>query len=139
MVEHITPNDKTTVRFGHSLFYNNVYIYISCLIYMYVLNSTIGVKFMANHMFTAEIKELERKLNDAYDTLMDLLPEISDYFGEAAPCTSSCETVMDRLENTIKSLAFLDRIIPRSYAEESHDRTGSKLESRIKRLERLMK
>ena len=21
MVEHITPNDKTTVRFGHSLFY----------------------------------------------------------------------------------------------------------------------
>lgn len=65
MVEHITPNDKMTVRFGHSLFYNNVYIYTSCLVYMYVLNSTIGVQFMANHMFTAEIKDLERKLNDA--------------------------------------------------------------------------
>ena len=26
---------------------------------------------MANHMFVAEIKELERKLNDANDTLMD--------------------------------------------------------------------
>lgn len=71
---------------------------------------------------------------------MDLLPEISDYFGEAAPCTSSCETVMDRLENTIKSLAFLDRRIPRSYTSESRDRSNvSKLENRINRLERLMK
>lgn len=26
MVEHITPNDKTTVRFGHSLFYTHNYI-----------------------------------------------------------------------------------------------------------------
>ena len=117
----------------------SIYIYISCLVYMYVLNSTIGVKFMANHMFTAEIKDLERKLNDAYDTLMDLLPEISEYFGEAAQCTSSCETVMDRLENTIKSLAFLDRIIPRSYTPESYDHKASKLENRINRLERLMK
>ena len=106
---------------------------------MYVLNSTIGVQFMANHVFTAEIKELERKLNDAYDTLMDLLPEISEHFGEAAPCTSSCETVMDSLENTIKSLAFLDRIIPRSYTPESYDHSASKLENHINRLERLMK
>ena len=139
MAEHINPNDKMTVRFGHSMFYNNQYIYISCLLYMYVLNSTIGVQFMANHMFTAEIKGLERKLNDAYDTLMDLLPEISEHFGEAAPCTSSCETVMDHLENTIKSLAFLDRIIPRSYTPESYDHRASKLENRINRLERLMK
>lgn len=107
---------------------------------MYVLNSTIGVQFMANHMFTAEIKELERKLNDAYDTLMYLLPEISEYFGEAAPCTSSCETVMDHLKNTINSLALLDRRIPRSYVPESYDRSNvSKLENRINRLERLMK
>ena len=94
---------------------------------------------MANHVFTAEIKELERKLNDAYDTLMDLLPEISEHFGEAAPCTSSCETVMDSLENTIKSLEFLDRIIPRSYTPESYDHRASKLENRINRLERLMR
>ena len=94
---------------------------------------------MANHMFVAEIKELERKLNDAQDMLMDLQMEITDYFGEAAPCTSSCETVMDHLENTIDSLALLDRRIPRSYTPESHDRSASKLENRINRLERLMK
>ena len=94
---------------------------------------------MANHMFVAEIKELERKLNDANDTLMDLLGEICEYFGEAAPCTSSCETVMDHLESTINSLASLDRRIPRNYTPESRDRGASKLENRINRLERLMK
>lgn len=94
---------------------------------------------MANHMFTAEIKELERKLDDIDDMLMDLHMEITEYFGEAAPCTSSCEVVMDHLKNTINSLALLDRRIPRSYTPESHDRGVSKLESRINRLERLMK
>ena len=94
---------------------------------------------MANHVFVAEIKELERKLNDAQDMLMDLQMEITDYFGEAAPCTSTCETVMDHLESTINRLALLDRRIPRNYTPESHDRGASKLENRINRLERLMK
>ena len=106
---------------------------------MYVLNSTIGVKFMANHMFTAEIKDLERKLNDAQDMLVNLQIEMTDYFGEAAQCTSQCETVMDHIERAINSLALLDRRIPRSYTPESCDRSASKLESRINRLERLMK
>ena len=106
---------------------------------MYILNSTIGVQFMANHMFTMEIKELERKLNDVDDMLMDLHMEITEYFGEAAPCTASCETVMDHLKNTINSLASLDRRIPRSYTPESYDHKASKLENRINRLERLMK
>ena len=106
---------------------------------MYVLNSIIGVQFMANHMFTAEIKDLERKLNDAQDMLMYLQMDITDYFGDASPSASSCETVMDHLERTINSLAILDRRIPRSYTPESHDRGASKLESRINRLERLMK
>ena len=94
---------------------------------------------MANHVFTAEIKGLERKLNDVEDMLMDLLIEISEYFGEAAPCAESCQTVIDHLKNTINSLAFLDRRIPRSYTPESYDRDASKLENRINRLERLMK
>ena len=94
---------------------------------------------MANHMFNAEIKEIERKLNDAQDMLMNLQMEITEYFGEAAPCTSSCETVMDHLERALNSLALLDRRIPRSYTPESHDRGASKLENRINRLERLMK
>ena len=94
---------------------------------------------MANHMFVAEIKELERKLNDAQDMLMDLLPEMTDYFGEAAACTAQCETVMDHIERAINSLALLDRRIPRNYTPESCDRGASKLENRINRLERLMK
>ena len=106
---------------------------------MYVLNSTIGVQFMANPVFTAEIKDLERKLNDAYDTLMDLLGEICEYFGEAAPCLKQGEVIMDHLEDAINSLSILDRRIPRNYTPESRDRGTSKLESRINRLERLMK
>ena len=94
---------------------------------------------MANHMFVAEIKELERKLNDANDTLMDLLGEICEYFGEAAPCLKQGEDIMDHLEDAIDSLASLDRRIPRSYTPESRDRGASKLENRINRLERLMK
>ena len=94
---------------------------------------------MANHMFVAEIKELERKLNDANDTLMDLLGEICEYFGEEAPCLKQGENIMDDLEDAIDSLALLDRRIPRSYTPESRDRGASKLENRINRLERLMK
>lgn len=94
---------------------------------------------MANHMFTTEIKDLKRELDNVNDMLVNLHMEISEYFGDAAPCTSSCETVMDHLEDTINSLALLDRRIPRSYTPESHDRGASKLESRINRLERLMK
>ena len=94
---------------------------------------------MANHMFTAEIKDLKHELDNVTDMLVNLQIEMTDYFGEAAPCTSQCETVMDHLEATINSLALLDRRIPRSYTPESCDRGASKLESRINRLERLMK
>ncbi len=94
---------------------------------------------MANHMFTAEIKDLKHELDNVTDMLVNLQIEMTDYFGEAAPCTSQCETVMDHIERAINSLASLDRRIPRSYTPESRDRGASKLESRINRLERLMK
>ena len=94
---------------------------------------------MANHMFTAEIKDIKRELDNINDMLVNLNIEITDYFGEASPSTSQCETVMDHLEDTINSLVRLDERIPRSYTPESRDRGTSKLESRIKRLERLMK
>ena len=106
---------------------------------MYVLNSTIGVQFMANHMFTAEIKDLYHELDNINYMLVNLHMEISDYFGEAAPCTKQCETVMDHLEDTINSLSLLEGRIPRNYTPESRDRGASKLENRINRLERLMK
>ena len=94
---------------------------------------------MANHMFTAEIKDIKRELDNINDMLVNLNIEIAEYFGEESPSTSQCETVMDHLEATINSLALLDRRIPRSYTPESCDRGASKLESRINRLERLMK
>ena len=94
---------------------------------------------MANHMFNTEIKDLKRELDNVTDMLVNLHIEITEYFGEAAPCTKQCETVMDHLESTINSLALLDRRIPRSYTPESRDRGASKLENRINRLERLMK
>ena len=106
---------------------------------MYILNSTNEVKFMANHMFTAEIKDIKRELDKISDRLMSLNFEIAEYFGEASQSTSQCETVIDHLEDTLNSLVFLDRLIPRSYTPESRDRGASKLESRINRLERLMK
>ena len=94
---------------------------------------------MENHMFATEIKDLKRKLDNINDMLVNLHIEISEYFGDASQSTSQCETVMDHLEDTINSLVLLDRRIPRSYTQESRDRGTSKLESRIKRLERLMK
>ena len=94
---------------------------------------------MANHMFAADIKDLYRELDNVNYMLVNLRMEISDYSGEEAPCTSSCDTVMGHLEDTINSLSLLERRIPRSYTPEAHDRGASKLESRIKRLERLMK
>lgn len=39
MVEHITPNDKMTVRFGHSLFYTLVILRIT----MNLLNLTLHI------------------------------------------------------------------------------------------------
>ena len=94
---------------------------------------------MANHMFAAEIKALERILNDTNDRLMVLLGEICEYFGEAAPCLKQGEVIIDHIEDAINSLSILDRRIPRSYTPESYDNKASKLENRINRLERLMK
>ena len=94
---------------------------------------------MANHMFTAEIKDIKRELDNISDRLMSLCFEIAEYFGEASQSTSQCKTVIDHLEDTLNSLVFLDRQIPRNYTPESRDRGASKLESRINRLERLMK
>lgn len=94
---------------------------------------------MANHIFTAEIKDIKRELDNISDRLVSLNVDIAEYFGEASQSASQCETVIDHLEDTLNSLVFLDRLIPRSYTPESHDRGASKLENRINRLERLMK
>lgn len=41
---------------------------------------------MANHMFTTEIKDLKRELDNVNDMLVNLHIEILEYFGEEAQC-----------------------------------------------------
>lgn len=87
---------------------------------------------MAN-MFTPDIKNIKQSLQDSYMDLLHLRENISAQFGDAAKCTKICDKVFDHIDNAIRSLNQLDRVIPSDYIDES-----SKLESRIKRLERLI-
>ena len=59
---------------------------------------------------------------------------MADDYGEFSASVKRLDTVMKHIENALRSLNQLDRVIPSDYTDES-----SKLESRIKRLERLIK
>lgn len=87
---------------------------------------------MAN-MFTPDIKNIKQSLQDSYMDLLHLRENISAQFGDAAKCTNVCDKTFDHIDNALRSLNQLDRVIPSDYIDES-----SKLESRIKRLERLI-
>ena len=87
---------------------------------------------MAN-MFTPDIKNIKQSLQDSYMDLLHLRENISAQFGDAAKCTKVCDKTFDHIDNVLRSLNQLDRVIPSDYIDES-----SKLESRIKRLERLI-
>ena len=59
---------------------------------------------------------------------------MADDYGEFAACVKLCDKIMKFIDNALGSLRQLNRVIPSDYIDES-----SKLESRIKRLERLIK
>ena len=82
-------------------------------------------------MFTSDIKSIKQSLQDSYMDLLHLCENISAQFGDAA--TKVCDKVFDHIDNALRSLNQLDRVIPSDYIDES-----SKLESRINRLERLI-
>lgn len=86
------------------------------------------------NMFTEDIKDIRQLLRDVDMGLIHLRKNLSDQFGDAAKCIKVCYKVSDHIDNAFRSLRQLDRVIPSDYIDES-----SKLESRINRLERLMK
>lgn len=93
---------------------------------------------MAN-MFTPDIKSIKQSLQNSYVDLLHLRENISAQFGDAAKCIQVCDKTFDHIDNALRSLTQLDRVIPADYTNESYDRSASKLECRIKRLERFMK
>ena len=93
---------------------------------------------MAN-IFSQDIAELRKEIGAALDRLGYTESQMANEFGEAARCTKLCDATYNKLYEVIRSLGRLERIIPTNYTDESYDRGASELESRIKRLERLMK
>lgn len=96
-------------------------------------------KIMADNTFSQDLAELRKKIGAALDNLRYIEAQMTTEFGDAARCTKLCDATGNKLYEVLSSLHRLERIIPTDYADESYDRGASKLESRIKRLERLLK
>lgn len=90
-------------------------------------------------VLTQKLKEIINLVNLAGDKLLDMSDELETAISGYSLNINLLDKAINLTEELRGVLPILIRRIPRSYAEESHDRTGSKLESRIKRLERLMK
>lgn len=84
-------------------------------------------------MFTPDINSIRRLLQDVNMELIHLHKNLSDQFDDEANCMKVWHEVFDHIDNALGSLRQLNRVIPSDYIDES-----SKLESRIKRLERLI-
>ncbi len=86
MVEHITPNDKTTVRFCHSLFYTLV-----------ILRFTMNKKLdpVANAVY-ATANKVHQLVNDLCKTLA--YSDVSNY-GEVALALQMCEDSFSKEDN----------------------------------------
>lgn len=84
-------------------------------------------------MFTPDINNIRQMLQDVDMELIHLHKNLSDQFGDSANCMKVWNKVSDHIDNALRSLRQLNRVIPSDYTDES-----SKLESRINRLERLI-
>ena len=94
---------------------------------------------MADTIFSQDLEEIRKEIGSALDRLRHTESQMAAEFGNAARCTKLCDAVGNKLYEIHSSLGRLERIIPTYYTDESYDREASKLESRIKRLERLLK
>ena len=88
---------------------------------------------MANR-YSKNLESVSQQIVDAHHDLAMTRAMMEDDYGEFAACVKHCDKVIKHIENALRSLNQLDRVIPSDYIDES-----SKLESRIKRLERLLK
>ena len=93
MVEHITPNDKTIVRFGHSLFYTLV-------ILMLTMNKKLDP--VANAVY-ATANKVHQLVNDLCKTLA--YSDVSNY-GEVALALQMCEDSFSKEDNVIFNSIF---------------------------------
>ena len=88
---------------------------------------------MANR-YSQNLESVSQQIVDAHHDLAMTRTMMADDYGEFSASVKRLDSVMKHIENALRSLRQLDRVIPSDYVDES-----SKLESRIKRLERLIK
>ena len=88
---------------------------------------------------TQELQEIIDLVNRAGDKLLDMSAELETAISGYSLNINLLDKAINLTEELRGVLPILIRRIPRSYTPESHDRSASKLESRINRLERLMK
>ena len=88
---------------------------------------------MANR-YSQNLESVSQQIVDAHHELAMTRSMMADDYGEFSASVKRLDIVMKHIDNALRSLNQLDRVIPSDYTDES-----SKLESRIKRLERLMK
>ena len=88
---------------------------------------------MANR-YSQNLESVSQQIVDAHHELAMTRSMMADDYGEFSASVKRLDIVMKHIENALRSLNQLDRVIPSDYIDES-----SNLESRIKRLERLMK
>ena len=90
-------------------------------------------------VLTQELQEIIDLVNLAGDKLLDMSDELETAISGYSLNINLLDKAINLTEELRGVLPILIRRIPRSYTPESRDRGASKLESRINRLERLMK
>lgn len=93
---------------------------------------------MANDL-TQRLEEILHLVSLAGDKLLDMSDELETAISGYSLNVNLLNKALNLTSELRGVLPILIRRIPRSYTPESHDRVASKLESRINRLERLMK
>ena len=88
---------------------------------------------------TQELQEIIDLVNLAGDKLLDMSDELETAISGYSLNINLLDKAINLTEELRGVLPILIRRIPRNYTPESHDHVASKLESRINRLERLMK
>ena len=94
---------------------------------------------MADTIFSQDIAEIRKQIGSTLDSLRHTEFLMEAEFGNSARSTKLCDSICNKLYEIVSSLGRLERMIPTNYADESYDSGASKLESRIKRLEQLLK
>ena len=117
-------------------------IYISCLIYVIYTKQSVS-KIME---FAEEIDQLKQLFDDSQhiiDTMFSGLMNRqsttdSRAYANRQSAAMLCNQMALDIYNASKYLKSLHKMLQRGFDNESYDRGASKLESRIKRLERLI-